>query len=198
MNHSIYNHIKRVIDMIMAIVLIVILSPLFALCYLAIKCEDGGKVIFRQERIGLHGKPFRIYKFRSTKIAEGNNKPQLFTQKDNDNLTNIGRFLREHHLDELPQLWNIVKGDMAFVGHRPERKYYIDQIILHDRRYERLYRLRPGATSYATIYNGYTDTMEKMLRRLELDLDYLEHMSFSYDVKILFTTLFRILEGRRF
>lgn len=198
MSHSIYNHIKRVIDITMAFVLLVVSCPIFILCYVAIKIEDGGKVIFQQERIGLYGKPFMIYKFRSTKREVEEDAPQLFTMKDNDKLTNIGRFLREHHLDELPQLWNILKGDMAFVGHRPERKYYIDQIIQYDNRYECLYQLRPGATSYATIYNGYTDTMEKMLRRLELDLDYLEHMSFSYDLKILIATCVSIFGGKRF
>lgn len=198
MNHNIYNHIKRIIDMIMSIALLVISSPIFVFCYIAIKREDGGSVIFRQERIGQHGKPFMIYKFRSTRREVKHEEPHLFTMQDNSKLTNIGRILRKHHLDELPQLWNILKGDMAFVGHRPERKFYIDQIMQHDNRYEQLYQLRPGATSYATIYNGYTDTMEKMLRRLELDLDYLEHMSFSRDLKILFTTFFCMLGGKRF
>ena len=113
-------------------------------------------------------------------------------------LTKIGKFLRDHHLDELPQLWNVVKGDMAFIGPRPEREFYIKQIIEHDPRYVYLYQIRPGVTSYATLYNGYTDTMEKMLRRLELDLYYLEHRSWWFDAKILFKTFINIVFGKKF
>ncbi|MGX8696400.1 MAG: sugar transferase, partial [Prevotella sp.] len=103
-----------------------------------------------------------------------------------------------HHLDELPQLWNVLKGDMAFVGPRPERPFFVDQIMQHDARYERLYALRPGVTSYATLHNGYTDTMEKMLVRLELDLYYLEHHNLWLDACILAQTFCRIVSGKRF
>ena len=118
---------------------------------------------------------------------------------DNDiRLTRVGAYLRKHHLDELPQLWNVLVGDMSFIGPRPERKYFIDKIMEHDSRYPQLYQLRPGVTSYATLYNGYTDTMEKMLRRLELDLYYLEHNSLWFDSKILFKTFSNILFGKKF
>ena len=113
-------------------------------------------------------------------------------------MTGTGRFLRDHHLDELPQLWNVVKGDMAFIGPRPERKYYIDQIMQHNPNYERLYALRPGVTSYATLHNGYTDTMEKMLIRLDMDLYYLEHQSLWLDAKILIQTFAYIVFGKKF
>ena len=117
---------------------------------------------------------------------------------DNDiRLTRVGAYLRKHHLDELPQLWNVLKGDMSFVGPRPERKYFIDKIMEHDPRYPLLYELRPGVTSYATLTNGYTDTMEKMLRRLELDLYYLEHNSLWQDCKILLNTFYSILSGKK-
>ena len=120
-------------------------------------------------------------------------------QTDNDpRLTKIGKFLRSHHLDELPQLWNVFIGDMSFIGPRPERKYYIDKIMDIDPRYEKLYQIRPGITSYATLHNGYTDTMEKMLRRLELDLYYLDHMSLWMDIKILVKTFWSIVSGRIF
>ena len=120
-------------------------------------------------------------------------------QQDNDpRLTRIGSFLRKHHLDELPQLWNVLIGDMAFVGPRPERKYYIDQIMERDPRYERLYALRPGVTSYATLKNGYTDTIDKMLVRLEMDLYYLEHQSLWMDAKILWKTFTNIVSGKIF
>ena len=117
---------------------------------------------------------------------------------DDPRLTKVGRFLRAHHLDELPQLWNVFKGDMAFVGYRPERKFYIDQIMEEDPRYAFLYQIRPGVTSYATLYNGYTDTMEKMLRRLELDLYYLGHRSWWFDCKVLIMTFLNIIFGKRF
>jgi lipopolysaccharide/colanic/teichoic acid biosynthesis glycosyltransferase len=113
-------------------------------------------------------------------------------------LTKVGRFLRAHHLDELPQLWNVLRGDMAFIGPRPERQFYIDQIMEYDKRYEYLYQIRPGVTSYATLYNGYTDTMEKMLRRLEYDLYYLQNRSWRFDMKILFYTFCAIVFGKRF
>ena len=113
-------------------------------------------------------------------------------------MTKIGKFLRAHHLDELPQLWNVFNGDMAFIGYRPERKFFIDQIMEHDPRYAFLYQIRPGVTSYATLYNGYTDTMEKMLRRLEFDLYYLAHRSWWFDCKVLFLTFLNIVGGKKF
>ena len=175
--------IKRSVDFVIATCCLIFFSPLAIACAIAIRLEDGLPVIYRQERIGLHGKPFFIYKFRSMKIDAEKDGPDLLEIKGDPRLTKVGRFLRMHHLDELPQLWNVFKGDMAFVGPRPERKFYIDQIMEHDPRYTYLYQIRPGVTSYATLYNGYTDTMPKMLRRLSLDLYYLEHRSWWFDAK---------------
>ena len=187
---------KRFLDCTIALLCIILFSPLMLICYLSIKIS-GGPAIYKQERIGLHGKPFYIYKFRSMKTNAEEYGIEL--QQENDpRLTKIGKFLRSHHLDELPQLWNVFIGDMSFVGHRPERKYYIDQIMQHDPRYVYLYQVRPGVTSYATLYNGYTDTMEKMLRRLELDLYYLEHRSWWFDLKIIGKTFVNILFGKKF
>ena len=139
-----------------------------------------------------------ILKFRTMKEeAEKDGVPQL-AEKEDSRLTPFGGWLRKHHLDELPQLWNVLRGDMAFIGPRPERKYFIDKIMEHDPRYELLYQIRPGVTSYATLYNGYTDTMEKMLRRLELDLYYLEHRSWWLDTQILFNTFLNIAFGKKF
>ena len=190
---------KRLIDFLLALICLIIFSPLFLICYIAIRIEDGKPVIFKQQRIGRYGKPFYIYKFRSLTI-DGGNEEDLFNgpAKKKKKLTRIGKFLREHHLDELPQLWNVLIGDMAFVGPRPERKYYIDMIIKYDPRYELLYKLRPGVTSYATLHNGYTDSMEKMLIRLEMDLDYLEHQSIVLDAKILLETFTNIIIGKKF
>ena len=190
---------KRVLDFIIAAVCLVVFAPLFLICIVAIWLEDGAPTIYRQERIGLHGKPFYIYKFRSmTRDAEKDGPQLLLEGALNDpRLTRVGRFLRAHHLDELPQLWNVLRGDMAFIGYRPERKFYIDQIMERDPRYELLYKIRPGVTSYATLYNGYTDTIEKMLRRLELDLYYLEHQSMWFDTKVLFKTFISIVFGKK-
>lgn len=196
--NGISQQIKRAIDFLLAFICLVLFSPLFLICYIGIRREYGCPVIFSQERIGRGGKPFMILKFRTMKEeAEKDGVPQL-AEKEDSRLTPFGGWLRKHHLDELPQLWNVLRGDMAFIGPRPERKYFIDKIMEHDPRYELLYQIRPGVTSYATLYNGYTDTMEKMLRRLELDLYYLEHRSWWLDTKILFNTFLNIAFGKKF
>ena len=190
--------VKRIFDFIAAAIALILFSPLFIICYILIKKEDGGSVIFKQERIGRFGRPFYIYKFRSMQEDAEKNGPALFQHERDHRLTSIGKFLRTHHLDELPQLWNVLVGDMSFVGPRPERTFYIDQIIQHDERYTFLYQVRPGVTSYATLYNGYTDTMDKMLRRLELDLYYLRKRSWWFDIKILINTFLNIAIGKKF
>ena len=192
------DQMKRLIDCLLAVICLIVFSPLFLYCYIAIKREDGGPVIYKQARIGFHGKPFYIYKFRSMHTDAEEDGYHLFTGDEDERLTRIGKKLRDHHLDELPQLWNVLIGDMAFIGPRPERPYYIRQIMEIDPRYEQLYKIRPGVTSYATHYNGYTDTMEKMLRRLELDLYYLEHRSLRMDFQILFKTFISIVFGKKF
>ena len=192
------RNVKRLIDMFVAFVCLILFSPLFLICYIAVKAEDGGPAIFRQERIGRFGRPFNIYKFRSMHEDAEKDGPALYQHENDKRMTRTGRSLRDHHLDELPQLWNVLVGDMAFVGPRPERKFFIDQIMEHDDRYPYLYQIRPGVTSYATLYNGYTDTLEKMLRRLELDLYYLEHRSWWFDIKILTKTFLNIAFGKKF
>lgn len=188
----------RVFDLLVSAVCLMVFSPLFLCCYIAIKREDGGPAIFKQERIGRYGRPFNIYKFRSMTPDSEENGPQMLNVDGDDRVTKTGKFLRDHHLDELPQLWNVLKGDMAFIGPRPERKYYIDKIMERDPRYECLYQIRPGVTSYATLYNGYADTIEKMVKRLHYDLYYLEHRSWLFDMKILWLTFFSIVSGKKF
>lgn len=189
---------KRCVDFTLALVALVIFSPFFLFCYILVRIEDGGPGIFQQERIGLQGRPFNIYKLRSMRLDAESRGPQLYKGGRDNRLTRIGAFLRRHHLDELPQLWNVLRGDMSFIGPRPERQFYIDQIMEHDPRYACLFQIRPGVTSYATLYNGYTDTMEKMLKRLEYDLYYLENRSFRLDMRILLLTFFRIVFGKKF
>lgn len=191
------SFVKRGFDILGAIFGLLFFSPLILLIYIGQKISYDGPAFFSQERIGRGGRPFLIYKFRTMVVNnELDGIPQL-AEVDDERLTKFGKFLRVHHLDELPQLWNVLKGDMSFVGPRPERKFFIDQIMKRDSRYEQLYAIRPGITSYATLYNGYTDTMEKMLRRLELDLYYMENYSWRFDIIILWKTFISIVFGRR-
>lgn len=195
--NTIQAFLKRTFDILLSAVCLVVFSPLFLYCFIIIKRDDRGPAIYSQERIGLHGKPFRILKFRSMKTDAEKDGSALLAGDNDIRLTRSGKFLRQHHLDELPQLWNVFVGDMSFVGPRPERKFYIDQIMERNPKYELLYKIRPGVTSYATLYNGYTDTMEKMLRRLDLDLLYLDHHSFLFDTKILLKTFTSIVFGKK-
>ena len=192
------RNVKRIGDCLIAFIALLVFSPLFVVCYIAVKREDGGPAIFKQERIGRFGRPFYIYKFRSMRLDAEKMGPALYKGGKDNRLTKIGHFLRVHHLDELPQLWNVFIGDMAFIGPRPERQFYIDKIIERDPRYRFLYQIRPGVTSYATLYNGYTDTIDKMLRRLRYDLFYLEHRSWWFDFKILIKTFACIAFGKKF
>lgn len=190
--------VKRLADIVASLLALIVFSPLFLCISWMVRREDGGPVIFRQERIGYGGKPFILYKFRSMRTdSEADGKPVL-CQKNDNRLTRIGRFLREHHLDELPQLWNVLKGDMSFVGPRPERKFFVDKIMAVNPDYEKLFQIRPGLFSKATLYNGYTDTMEKMLERLRMDLEYMRTRSLWMDIKIVWLTAMYIFWGKKF
>ena len=191
------NIYKRGFDIFFSLLGIILLSPVYLVIYLAVRITEGCPVIYSQERIGLNGEPFLIYKFRSMVNNTEENGTPMLAEEDDCRLTRIGRILRNTHLDELPQLWNVLKGDMSFVGPRPERKYLIERIMEHDKRYELLYQVRPGITSNATIYNGYTNTMEKMLRRLEMDLHDMSHQSLLSDIRIIAKTVLSIMGIRR-
>ena len=191
------KEVKRMLDFFLATVCLILFSPLFLDCYIAVKRDHDGPVIFKQERIGRFGRPFYIYKFRSMRVDAESDGPHLCSDNRDKRLTKTGRFLRAHHLDELPQLWNIFTGDMAFIGPRPEREHYIKMILEKDPRYVCLYQIRPGITSMATLYNGYTDSLDKMLKRLEMDLDYLKHRSWWLDAKILGLTFLKIMFGKK-
>lgn len=189
---------KRLTDIVVSGLGMIILSPVFLVAAIAIRIESPGGSIFSQERIGYKGKPFTLYKFRSmVRNAENNGVPALCAEED-ARLTRVGAFLRNHHLDELPQLWNVFTGDMSMVGYRPEREYFIERIKEHNPDYSRLFAMRPGVFSYATLYNGYTATMEKMLTRLKMDLEYLDNWTLWMDIKIIFLTAVAILTGKRF
>lgn len=191
--------VKRGFDFVLSSILIIVFLPLAIICALAVLIEDGSPVIYSQERIGQGGQPFQILKFRSMRRdAEAMGIPRLYTGEDDPRLTHVGKFLRQHHLDELPQLWNVLRGDMSFIGYRPERQFYIDRIMEKNPRYRFLYQIRPGVTSYATLYNGYTDTLDKMLTRLDLDLYYLRKHSVWFDARVLGLTFLSIVTGKKF
>ncbi len=190
--------LKRLFDVMFSFMGIIVLSPVFLIVYIVLLIQNEGSVIFKQERIGYKGKAFNIYKFRTMYVnSESEGCPKLASKGD-ERLTKVGRFLREHHLDELPQLFNVFKGDMSFVGPRPERQFYINQIREMNPDYDYIYLMRPGLTSKATIYNGYTDTLDKMLIRLQMDLEYLQQRSIWLDLKLIFTTFFYIVNGKKF
>ena len=193
---NVQRAIKRFLDVVFSVAGMIILSPLYLVIAIMLKRQKNGPVIFSQERIGYRGKPFTIYKFRTK--SEPEKEPQLVAKCQKGQSTKTEMFLREHHLDELPQLWNVLKGDMSFVGPRPERKFYIDKIMERDSSYTMIYEMKPGLTSEATIYNGYTDTMEKMLVRLHMDTDYLKKRSLLLDACIVMKTFFSIVSGKKF
>ena len=189
--------IKRTMDIFASFCGILLLSPVLFIVYVVILCTEG-KPIFKQERIGYKGQPFMIYKFRTMKIdAEKNGIPRTEAERYAQ-LTKVGRFLREHHLDELPQMFNVLIGDMSLVGPRPERQVFIDKIMEVAPYYVHVYKMRPGLTSNATLYNGYTDTLEKMVNRLDIDLEYLTTRTLWLDIKIIFKTAYSIISGKKF
>lgn len=191
------DKIKRLFDIVGALLGMLILFPIFLLISIIQIRFVGAPIFFKQERIGRGGRPFQIYKFRTMVINNEENGLPLLAEDGDDRLTKIGSFLRKYHLDELPQLWNVLIGDMSFVGYRPERKYFIDKIMERRPDYAKLYSIRPGITSMATIYNGYTFTFDKMIRRLDMDLDYLSNRSLVLDFKIIFLTIASIVSGKK-
>ena len=189
--------VKRATDVVCALVGMMVLSPAYLIIMVLMRLQNNGPVFFRQERIGYGALPFTIYKFRTMSSVIEENGPQLVAKCDANNSTRLERFLREHHLDELPQLWNVLRGDMSLVGPRPERQFFIDKIMAEDENYKYIFRMRPGLTSEATLYNGYTDTMDKMLRRLHMDIDYYRRRSLWLDFSILMKTFASIVTGKK-
>ncbi|MBR5328541.1 MAG: sugar transferase [Paludibacteraceae bacterium] len=187
--------IKRVFDIVVSFVMLILLIPVYIIIALLIKCTSKGPVIYQQERIGLHGLPFYILKFRTMCEAAESGTPQL--SLDNDpRITPIGRWLRKYRLDELPQFWNVLIGEMSIVGPRPERRYFIQQIEQQAPYYCMIYKIRPGLTSWGPIKVGYTDTIEKMIIRLNFDVVYIENMSLLLDIRIMFHTIGVLLNGK--
>jgi exopolysaccharide biosynthesis polyprenyl glycosylphosphotransferase len=190
------KNLKRAIDVIVSLAALIVLLPLFAVVACIIKATSPGPVFYLQERIGLHNKPFNIIKFRSmVQDAEASGRPQL-SSDDDPRITPFGRFMRKYRIDELPQFWNVLKGEMAIVGPRPERKYYIDQITKRVPSYALLHQVRPGITSMGMVKFGYAKNVDEMVERVKYDLMYLDNMSLLNDLKILIYTIRIVFTGR--
>lgn len=187
--------IKRAFDVVVSAMMLILLSPLYLILSLLVWYSSKGPVFYKQERIGLHGLPFNIIKFRTMCVHAEEATPQL-SADDDPRITKVGKWMRKYRLDEIPQFWNILRGEMSIVGPRPERRYFINQIEEKAPYYCMIYKIRPGLTSWGPIKVGYTDTLDKMIRRLNYDIVYIENMSIRLDIKIMFHTIGVIFNGK--
>jgi exopolysaccharide biosynthesis polyprenyl glycosylphosphotransferase len=187
--------VKRMSDIIISFIVIILLLPLYLALILIVKYSSEGPVFFKQIRIGLHGKPFYIYKFRSMYVNAEANGPML-AKEDDKRVTPIGKILRKYRMDELPQFFNVLIGDMSLVGPRSGRKFFIDQIVKIAPHYKQLHRVRPGITSWGQVKYGYAENVEEMVERLKFDILYIENISLAVDIRIVIYTVKIILQGR--
>jgi exopolysaccharide biosynthesis polyprenyl glycosylphosphotransferase len=187
--------IKRFLDISLSIVAILLLLPIYLIAAVLVKFSSPGPIFFLQERIGLNNKPFQIIKFRTMYVNSEANGPQLSSSNDS-RITPIGRFMRKTRLDEFPQFINVILGHMSLVGPRPERQFYIDQIVQHEPQYVLLNRVRPGITSWGQVKYGYAENVEQMLDRMKYDLLYINNRSIALDLKILFYTVAIVVKAK--
>ncbi len=188
------ENLKRLIDVVFSISAFILFFPFFIIIAILIKAGSKGSILYKQTRVGRFGKPFTIYKFRSMKNDAETNGPEL-SSKNDPRITSIGQFLRRTHLDEVPQFYNVIKGEMSLVGPRPERQFYIDQIIKKAPHYFQLQRIRPGITSWGQVKYGYASNLKEMLERLPYDIVYLKNISLYIDFKILIYTIMACFKG---
>lgn len=186
--------LKRLMDFSLSTLAILLLSPVYIVIAVLVKLSSPGTIFFKQQRIGLHGKPFTIYKYR-TMVENAEAKGPRLSSSNDSRITKLGKFLRKTRLDEFPQFFNVIKGDMALVGPRPERQHYIDLIMEQAPHYKHLQKVRPGITSWGQVKYGYAENVEQMIQRLKYDVIYIENMSLSVDFKILFYTILTVLKG---
>lgn len=189
------KNLKRFVDLFISVLAFILLSPLLIYTAVRTAVSSKGSILFRQERIGYKGKPFIIYKFRSMVQDAEKNGPML-SSEDDERITKWGRVMRKWRLDELPQLWNIMKGEMSLVGPRPERKFYVDQIVEQHSEYKYLFKVKPGLTSWGMVKFGYASSVEEMIQRMPFDLMYVENVSLLLDLRIMILTLATILKGK--
>jgi exopolysaccharide biosynthesis polyprenyl glycosylphosphotransferase len=186
--------IKRVLDVLLSTIAIIVLLPLYLILLIAVKRSSSGPIFFTQERIGKNGVPFRIIKFRTMYTDAEKSGPQLSSSND-PRITPIGRIMRKTRMDELPQFWNVIKGDMSLVGPRPERQFYIDQIAKREPQFLQLTAVKPGITSWGQVKYGYAENVDEMVQRMKFDLLYLKNMSLALDFKILMYTILIVFKG---
>ena len=189
------KNLKRILDVLLSVNTLILSLPLVLVLVAGVKLSSRGPVFLRQERIGRYGKPFILNKFRSMFADAEKNGPEL-TRKDDDRLTPFGKFMRKWKLDEIPNFWNVLKGEMSLVGPRPERQYYIEQIIESAPHYIRLHKIKPGITSWGQIKYGYAENVDEMVMRLKYDLLYMENMSLFVDFQIMISTILTLFRGR--
>ena len=188
------ENVKQLFDIFLSVFTLIILLPLELFIIIGIRATSKGPILYKQQRIGRYGKPFNIYKFRSMIVNAEENGPELSSTNDH-RITKFGQFLRKHRLDEIPNFINVLKGDMSLVGPRPERQYFIDQIIEMAPHYVHLQKVKPGITSWGQVKYGYAENVEQMIKRLRFDILYIENMSLFVDLKILAYTAVTILKG---
>ena len=185
---------KRVLDILFSTIAMILLLPIYLFLAITVKYSSKGPILFKQKRIGRYGKAFNIYKFRSMIDNAEKDGPQLSSATD-PRITPIGKFMRKSRLDEIPQFLNVLKGEMSIVGPRPERQFFIDQIMEKAPHYRHLEKVKPGITSWGQVKYGYAENVEEMVSRLKYDVLYVENMSLSLDFKIMFYTIIIILKG---
>jgi exopolysaccharide biosynthesis polyprenyl glycosylphosphotransferase len=188
-------YLKRLMDIGVSLIALILLSPVYFIVSIIIKSTSKGPIFYSHERIGMHGKPFRIHKFRSMYTDAEKHGPALSSKSDS-RITPFGKFMRKVRLDEIPQFWNVLTNDMSLVGPRPERQFFIDQIVLKAPHYKHLHKVRPGITSWGQVKYGYAENVDQMIERLKYDILYIENMSLAVDIKIMIYTVLIVVQGR--
>jgi len=189
------QNLKYFLDIILSLTALIILSPLLIILIIGVKLSSRGPIFYKQKRIGKNGKPFIIYKFRSMFVNAEMNGPEL-SSKNDTRITRFGRFMRKSRLDEIPNFYNVLRGDMSLVGPRPEREYFISRIVAKAPHYTQLLKVKPGITSWGQVKYGYAENVEQMIKRMKYDLLYIENMSLYVDIKIMIYTLITIFKGK--